>query len=56
MGQFWFYNKCWGQAINATKLDKGWVSQKCGTQFFVTIFKIQLDKSDEMCGPFANRG
>ena len=42
--------------VNATKLNKGWVSQKCGPQFFVTIFKIQLDKSAEMCGHFANRG
>ena len=40
--------------VNVTKLRKAGSPQKCGAQFFVTFFKIMLDKYGKMCGLFAN--
>ena len=37
-------------------VKKVWVSQRCETQFFVTIFRRTLDKYGKMCGLFANCG
>ena len=42
--------------LNVTKLRKSGSRSNAGPSFFVTIFKIQLDKSAEMCGHFANCG
>ena len=41
---------------NVTKLRRAGSRRDAGPSFFVTIFKIQLDKSAEMCGHFANCG
>lgn len=56
--------KCWTWSATCNKIlpavltqrhwTKSWTSQKCGVQFFVTIFKIMLDKRRKTCGLFAN--
>ena len=50
------YAKSAPRKRNVTKLRKSGSRRNVGPSFFVTIFKIQLDKSAEMCGHFANCG